>query len=52
MGGPPGKYAGYTSPLMVRLEAYERRTGKTLPRDRRGGWWLTPDQLAAVEGGS
>ena len=51
-GGPPGKYAGYTSPLMVRLEAYERRTGKTLPRDKRGGWWLTPDQLAAVEGDS
>jgi hypothetical protein len=30
----------------------QRRTGKTLPRDKRGGWWLTPDQLAAIEGGS
>jgi hypothetical protein len=44
-----GAYVGYASPLMVRLEAYERRTGKSFPRDRRGGWRLTPDQLAAIE---
>ena len=49
-GGPRGGYVGFASPLMARLEAYEARTGKSFPRDRRGGWLLTPDQLAVVEG--
>ena len=52
-GGPPrGVYVGFASPLMARLEAYERRVGKTFPRDKRGGWLLAPEQWAAVEGGS
>jgi hypothetical protein len=40
------------TPLMVRLEAYERRTGKSFPRDKSGGWLLTPDEWAAVVGSS
>ena len=47
-GAAAPTYVGYASPLMVRLEEYERSTGKSFPRDRRGGWWLTPDQLAAI----
>jgi hypothetical protein len=48
-----GRYVAYTSPEMAVVERYERRTGKKFPRDRRGGWLLTPAEWAhvAADGG-